>query len=82
MNRVVVTGIGFISPLGNTIDKLTKNLKIGKNALNEISLFDNKNSKVKFACQADIKRINNYRDRNWWTYNNRGRKRESKYQGI
>ena len=54
MNRVVVTGIGFISPLGNTIDKLTKNLKIGKNALNEISFFDNKNSKVKFACQADI----------------------------
>ncbi len=54
MNRVVVTGIGFISPLGNTTDELTKNLKIGKNALNEISLFDNKNSKVKFACQADI----------------------------
>ncbi len=38
--RVVVTGIGVISPLGNTADEFWNNLKEGKNGISTITSFD------------------------------------------
>lgn len=54
MRRVVVTGLGAISPIGNEISEITKNLREGKNGLKEIKSFDNSASKVKFAAEIDI----------------------------
>ena len=40
MERVVVTGLGVISPLGNTPSELFDNLLAGKSGLNRIQAFD------------------------------------------
>lgn len=52
MRRVVVTGIGFISPIGNDENTLTENLKNGKNGIDKITLFDNSDLKVKYAAEC------------------------------
>lgn len=40
MNRVVVTGMGIVSPLGNEVDTFWSNLKEGKSGISYIDLFD------------------------------------------
>ena len=40
MRRVVVTGIGLVSPLGNTVESSWEALLAGKCAVRTISLFD------------------------------------------
>lgn len=52
MKRVVVTGIGFVSPIGNDIETLTNNLRNGKCGISEITLYDDPDLKVKFAGQC------------------------------
>lgn len=39
-HRVVVTGIGAITPLGNNVDTFWENIKKGKNGIKKISRFD------------------------------------------
>ena len=55
MNRVVVTGIGCVTPIGNNIEDFWLGLKDGKNGVNSISLFDTTNFDVKIA--AEVKNI-------------------------
>ncbi len=38
--RVVITGIGMVSPLGQSCEETWKNLKAGKSGIDRISLFD------------------------------------------
>ncbi|MBV8280413.1 MAG: hypothetical protein JO170_34835, partial [Verrucomicrobia bacterium] len=38
--RVVVTGLGLITPIGNNIKTFWENLVAGKNGIRKISLFD------------------------------------------
>ena len=38
--RVVVTGLGVISPIGNDIKTFWENLVAGKSGISKISLFD------------------------------------------
>jgi 3-oxoacyl-[acyl-carrier-protein] synthase II len=52
MRRVVVTGIGAISPLGNTIKDFWKAIVAGKSAAKNITKFDTSNFKTKFACEV------------------------------
>ncbi|VTP98033.1 beta-ketoacyl-ACP synthase II [Sphingobacterium daejeonense] len=52
MRRVVVTGIGAISPLGNTIKDFWKAIVGGKSAAKNITKFDTSNFKTKFACEV------------------------------
>lgn len=50
--RVVVTGLGAITPLGNDVDTLWKNLIEGKNGIGPITLFDPTDFAVKIAAEV------------------------------
>ncbi len=52
LKRVVVTGIGAITPLGNTVDEFWKNLIAGQSGAGPITLFDTSLFKTKFACEV------------------------------
>ncbi len=51
LRRVVVTGIGTINPLGNTIEEYFSNLEKGVSGAAPITYFDTTNFKTKFACE-------------------------------
>ena len=50
--RVVVTGIGCISPLGNNVASTWENLVAGKSGVETITDFDTADLKTKFAAQV------------------------------
>ena len=52
MKRVVVTGLGTISPVGNDVDTFWQNLIVGKHGVAEITKFDPSNMKVKIAAEV------------------------------
>lgn len=52
MKRVVVTGIGSITPIGNDINSFTSSLQNGVSGANLISLFDPALFKTRFACEV------------------------------
>ena len=49
--RVVITGIGTINPLGNSIEEYFTNLEKGVSGARPITHFDPSNFKTKFACE-------------------------------
>ncbi|TNF08300.1 MAG: beta-ketoacyl-[acyl-carrier-protein] synthase II [Bacillota bacterium] len=61
--RVVVTGMGLLSPVGNTVEESFKNLVAGKNGIDFITLFDATNSKVKIAGEVKNLNFEDYLDR-------------------
>lgn len=52
MNRVVVTGLGIISPTGNDVETFWNNLEQGNSAIGELTKFDTTDFKVKVAAQV------------------------------
>ena len=50
--RVVITGLGAITPIGNNVESFWKGIKLGKNGIDEISLFNAENLKVKMAAEV------------------------------
>lgn len=52
MKRVVVTGIGAITPIGNTVAEYKQGLESGTSGANLITLFDASLFKTKFACEV------------------------------
>ncbi len=52
LKRVVVTGLGTISPLGNTLSETWDNLLGGKSAAGPITHFDASKFKTRFACEV------------------------------
>lgn len=50
--RVVVTGLGAITPLGNNVSDFWNNLIAGKSGGANIQKFDTTKFKVKFACEV------------------------------
>lgn len=52
LKRVVVTGIGCITPLGNSTQEFFDNLEKGVSGASLITRFDTTNFKTKFACQV------------------------------
>ncbi len=50
--RVVVTGLGAITPLGKTIEEFWKNLQEGVSGANLITRFDASKFKTRFACEV------------------------------
>ena len=50
LRRVVVTGLGAISPVGNTYSETWENVKNGVSGSALIDSYDTSNSKTKFAC--------------------------------
>ena len=51
LKRVVVTGLGALTPIGNNIDDYWEGLKNGKSGAAPITYFDNEKFKTKFACE-------------------------------
>lgn len=56
MKRVVVTGLGAITPLGNTVEDFWKNILDGKSGVGPITKFDTSKFKTHFA--AEVKDFN------------------------
>lgn len=52
MKRVVVTGLGVISPVGNTVSEFWDNLVAGRNGIGLITRFDTSDYKVKIAAEV------------------------------
>src|SRR6186997_254511 len=52
LKRVVVTGLGAITPIGNTIDEYWKGLINGVSGADMITLFDASKFRTKFACEV------------------------------
>jgi len=52
LKRVVVTGMGAITPLGNRVPDLWDNLLAGVSGAVPITRFDTTNFKTKFACEV------------------------------
>ena len=50
--KVVVTGLGALTPLGNTVDEFWNNLIAGKSGAAPITKFDTAKFKTKFACEV------------------------------
>lgn len=58
--RVVITGLGLISPVGNTIDTAWKQLLAGKTGIDTITQFDTTNFSCKVAGEVKEFDINYY----------------------
>ena len=52
LRRVVVTGLGVISPVGNTVDECWNNLINGVHGIGPITYFDTTNYKAKLAAEV------------------------------
>jgi 3-oxoacyl-[acyl-carrier-protein] synthase II len=52
MKRVVVTGIGAMTPIGNTVAEYLEGLKKGTSGANLITQFDAAQFKTRFACEV------------------------------
>jgi len=52
LKRVVVTGMGALTPLGNTIDEYWNGLINGVSGADMITLFDASKFRTKFACEV------------------------------
>jgi 3-oxoacyl-[acyl-carrier-protein] synthase II len=52
LKRVVVTGLGVITPLGHTVDLFWENLKNGVSGCGPITKFDPQYHKTRFACEV------------------------------
>ena len=63
MRRVVVTGIGAITPLGKNIAETWKGLKHGTSGCDWITKFDTEKFKTKFACEVKNYDYKDYFDR-------------------
>lgn len=50
--RVVVTGLGAITPIGNTVEEFWKGIKEGKCGIDKITKFDTTDYKVKIAAEV------------------------------
>ena len=54
--RVVITGLGAITPIGNSVEEFWESIKNGVNGIDNITLFDTEEFKVKLA--AEVKNYN------------------------
>ena len=52
--RVVITGIGMVSPVGNSAAESWENIIIGKSGVSNISKFDTEDFETKFAATVNI----------------------------
>lgn len=69
MRRVVITGLGALTPIGNTLAEFWSNLKAGKSGAADISYFETEKFRARFACELkgfepkdhfDVKELRKY----------------------
>ena len=63
LKRVVVTGLGAVTPVGNTPEETWESLLAGKSGAAPITHFDTTLFKTKFACEVKNLNINDWIDR-------------------
>ena len=63
LKRVVITGLGAVSPVGNSIPELWKNIVNGVSGAGPITHFDASLFKTKFACEVKDLNVEEYIDR-------------------
>lgn len=63
LKRVVVTGLGALTPIGNTKDEYWNGLVNGKSGAAPITYFDTEKFKTKFACEIKNFDATNFIDR-------------------
>jgi 3-oxoacyl-[acyl-carrier-protein] synthase II len=63
LKRVVVTGLGAVTPVGNTVEETWNNLLNGVSGAAPITQFDTSKCKTHFACEIKGLDINQYLDR-------------------
>lgn len=63
LKRVVVTGLGAVTPVGNNPEETWQNLLNGVSGAAPITLFDASNFKTQFACEVKNLDFNAYIDR-------------------
>ncbi len=66
MRRVVVTGIGALTPIGNNIKEYKESLFNGVSGADFITYFDISEFKTKFACELKNFNPDDYLDRKVW----------------
>ena len=63
LKRVVVTGLGAVTPVGNTPEETWNSLVNGVSGAAPITLFDASKFKTRFACEVKNLNFNDYIDR-------------------
>jgi 3-oxoacyl-[acyl-carrier-protein] synthase II len=63
LNRVVITGLGALTPLGNNVKTFWKNIVDGKSAAARITRFDPTLFRTQFACELKDFNVTEYMDR-------------------
>ncbi|HOU97894.1 MAG TPA: beta-ketoacyl-ACP synthase II [Bacteroidales bacterium] len=63
LKRVVVTGMGALTPIGNTIPEFWEGLKNGISGCDLITHFDASKFKTRFACEVKNFNVENFIDR-------------------
>lgn len=63
LKRVVVTGLGALTPIGNTFPEFWEGLKAGKSGAAPLTRFDSTLFKTKFACEVKNFDIHNFVER-------------------
>ncbi len=63
LKRVVVTGLGALTPIGNTKDDFWKALVSGKSGCAPITYFNTEHFKTKFACELKDYNVSDFFDR-------------------
>ena len=63
LKRVVVTGLGALTPIGNTLDEYWTALQEGKSGAATITQFDAALFKTQFACEVKNFNVNDHIDR-------------------
>ena len=58
--RVVITGLGAISPIGNTVEETWQNALKGVSGIDLITKFDTTNFSVKFAAEVKNFKVADY----------------------
>lgn len=63
LRRVVVTGLGALTPIGNNVDEYWQGLSKGVSGAAPITKFDAEKFKTRFACEVKGLDVGNYLDR-------------------
>lgn len=63
MKRVVITGLGAITPLGNSVSEFWTNIVAGKSGAGPITKFDASKFKTQFACEVKGFKAEEYIDK-------------------
>lgn len=74
MRRVAITGMGAVTPVGNTVEEYWNGLKNGRLGVSEIDFFDTSNSRTKVAAKCNIN-IEDY-------YHRKESRRQSRYMQL